>query len=460
MAHGEVIETTRPFDAALARVAVRRRRWDRAAAAGWSAAAWALAVMVVLLADAAWGLSAGARVVLGVVLVGGLVAIARAAWRGTPSPGSSPKRGGWIVEASAVARELEREHGLHGDPLRTAVALAADEPINGGPALNAALRHRCAERAAAVLRDVDVTAHPRAAAMRPLGALWAIVCIAAVAAMLHPGLFTRGATRLARPMGDTPAYGLTQVNLALAPGEARIGDDVQVTAHMTGRPITAATFVELDDAGRTLRRWPMRAMAARPSGSDTFEHRLRRLDGPVRFRIDAGDGRGDEGGGGEAALTRVHVVTPSRPAATTAARDDEALDPAQALRALLARLHAEVAAVEALAGVAPARDVDLSALAAALARVADALDAIDALVAGGSFDGDALATLLAELELAHHAAALASDRPLAQAPALAAVARRDGQRIDSAMATISDTDDAAAGDDGGGGRGAGGGSGG
>ncbi len=285
-------EVVDPLRQRLADLGRSRRLYAWFAAALRGLAVWLLALLLLVILDAAWPLPTPARW----ALFGGLLLLLP----------------GLVLWHRRERREAERE--LLGDVRTLERRTRADDNalvsgIQVGP-----LRHNPADRFAATLaqrahqralfrfeqmeqtdRDAVIdrrTLHRQAGNLYAAAAGWLIVLL------IHPGLLGGGLVRLALPWGDHPPFALTQLDVTIEPREPTVGEDVRVSATTAGRLAQDAALVQLDSEDREAKRWAM-ASVGEPGA---FAHTFAQVREPIRFRVEAGDAR-----------SRVFQITPRRP---------------------------------------------------------------------------------------------------------------------------------------------------
>lgn len=245
-----------------------------------------LAVLAVLLLDAALALGPWLRLVLSVLLaVGLLIGILRSvAWRADHR-----------TEAMRDARQLEQAHLLGSNPLINAICLsdlAAKEDQLAGR-----LARRCLERGGRMLEGLDHgPLFDHLFLRRQLGWFWSAVVAWLVVLLIFPPLLGGGMLRLIQPLGGHPPVSLTQIVVQIAPETVYEGDDVTVTATLQGRSLRnsprMAGLVEVDKNDNEIRRWPIQMGNGRSiSDEANFRHVLVEIRRPLRFRVEAGSAR-------------------------------------------------------------------------------------------------------------------------------------------------------------------------
>lgn len=287
-----------PLRQALEALGRRRRR------IGWTAALlralrWALlGCLALVLLDAAVDLPNPARIAGGVALT---VACFVVAWR------SWPRRFDAQRAHLAEARRLENHFALNKNPLISALQ---SENADDSDALAADLAERARQRGWQASNHLDQEAVlDRSSATRQGGYLWAAVVAWGVAAAIQPALVMQGLPRWLTPGAAVAPVSLTQLDVQVTPEQPYVGEDVQVQASVAGKVPEVVEMVELDEAGRELRRWAMGE-----AGQGAFQRTLRELREPMTFRIEAGEAR-----------SQVFRIEPQ--ARPTPALADEPVDP-------------------------------------------------------------------------------------------------------------------------------------
>jgi len=271
-------------------MALGRQRRAYAFAAGavrvlWICLAAALAVVIV---DAATALSGEARLtvlaLLAVMLLIGLVLSVR-----------------WRVQAEREslgdARAVEQRYRLWHNPLINALFLGGIAESATENNLTTALAKRSIQRGQSVLEQVNAQAIiDRQALKREGGWLWTVMVAWLVLVMIQPQLVLMGMQRLINPMGLHMPFSLTQLQVTVSPSEVYEGDDVIISAVVSGRIPPKAELVELDDAGEVVQRWRMRPGSATMLGEtaergDMFHIGLYDMREPMTLRVQAGGAR-------------------------------------------------------------------------------------------------------------------------------------------------------------------------
>lgn len=304
-------QSDRGLREALRGIAQRRRReaWVRrllSVACGWLLGLLALVVM-----DGMWELGTAARWMAWMALVG---TGAAGLWWARPATEDGERA------ALHDAQRVERARRLAHHPLISALQLTgrpfAPGTMAGATHSDDAFARALVARAEARGRVALIGAQRAggrgagrgdwhgAKLRRAGGCLWAVVVVWMVATVIQPGAVGTGLARLAWPGTAQPAFSFTRLEAWANPGEPRRGDNVRVRAAAHGVVPTAAALVELDEAGRSVGRWPMGRIESAEAGDAVFERVLRNLREPVTYRVEAG--------GGRSALLRLEPREPER----------------------------------------------------------------------------------------------------------------------------------------------------
>ncbi|MEX0778027.1 MAG: hypothetical protein WD042_20175 [Phycisphaeraceae bacterium] len=306
MTHATTISNTHPhLEALLHRIVTTRRRITRVTRLLTTAWLWLAVLLAIVLLDAWLRFPDWLRLVELAAMVAAMVL--------------SPLRlvlpglaGAW---RQREARHIEAQQGRADNALINAVAL----PIEAarGDAVTGALSRRVHERADRLAHQVDPAAmidrrERRDAALRLLG----VVLLWLAALIVQPRMFATGLIRLVDPLGDHPPFSQTVFEVSYEPREPMAGQEVMVTARLTGKVPQRVELVQLDDTDRQMARWPMHAMKDQAPGAGVFERRLVNLRQPITFRIAAGDG-----------WSKKVTITPKQPPAPPDQGDQAGADP-------------------------------------------------------------------------------------------------------------------------------------
>lgn len=191
-----------------------------------------------------------------------------------------------------AAQRIDRTAQVTDQPVtryQAGMVLPADDELSN------LLAARTAQRADLAARVVKV---PSALPLRGLLLSLSLFVVSLVCwlvlAAAFPSQFGAVLGRLVLPLGDRPPFSLTQFVPTWEPAPPSIGDDVAVSVQPEGRSIDTVDMVLLDGQGDEAERFTMTA-----SADGVFNHRLRAIDQPITFRLEANQ-----------RYTRPYTITP------------------------------------------------------------------------------------------------------------------------------------------------------
>lgn len=277
-----------PLRAVLLELGERRRMilWlTRLVRAVW---VWCAALLSVLLLDAILPMGPAGRIVCDVLLLLGIPVGLLLTRTREPNPQRGPL---------GDARRLETHHDLPHNPLVNGLFLS---PLvkRHDDALVATLAERTHDRAEDTVQRVDRQVVLDRRALRREFVFAGIVAVIWFATLIAaPGLLGTGIARMVMPFEDTPPFSFTEIELTAEPLEPFIGDDVTLTAIVTGEPAPRVELVFLDDQLQPMQRVPMSLV------TDGYLRRLRLVTEPIIVQA--------EGNG--ARSKRLHITPKPRP---------------------------------------------------------------------------------------------------------------------------------------------------
>lgn len=286
----------------------RRSRW-----VAWATGAvrmlrwWMLVVLLVLLADALWNLPSSARVSLLAILLVTLPIACLLQRKRHRDPEAALLR---------HARAIETHHQLEHNPLVNALLLRGS---GGSDPLARTLSSRSHQHGYDTFQNVDAEVLvDRHALRRQGGWLWSMAVLWIVVGIMQPQFLLRGLERLLLPLSLRAPFSLTQFDVQVNPENPTKGESATITATITGpaRMQDQADFVQVDDTGMELRRWPMHAKS---DGKYAFT--LRDVREQMHFRIEA-----------QGAMSDIVTITPKDPPAQTSTNREDEPDASQSHR--------------------------------------------------------------------------------------------------------------------------------
>lgn len=209
----------------------------------------------------------------------------------------------------AAAQQIERAGQSQDQPVVRGLSMIEAAQ---GDLLADALRQRARQRADRVAAAVPASrAYPLANLRMPALASAFAIAIWAAFAIAFPAQFVGQIARAAMPWSDTPPFSLTQLDPTWDPEAPLVGQDVTVAVTPSGKQPGTVDLLLVNEQGNEIERFTMRA-----DNEGAFHRILRRVDQPVRFKLEA-FGR----------PTRTHTITPvPTPADATRDRSSEATD--------------------------------------------------------------------------------------------------------------------------------------
>lgn len=261
----------------------RQRQWVRRGLCGWAIFWITLTLLlVVLLADAMWHLPAMVRALASGVICVGVVALPVGIWLA----GKNRQVEGQLLD-DALA--VESHHDLRDNALVNGLWLGRETSpgqISEDTALTEALRQRVIHdaRAAAERADLHATVD-RQPLVRQQKIALQVLAVVLILALVMPRLFGQGLPRLVEPWGDHPPFSLTRFAVDLPAKGVMEGEDAVVGVTLAGLEPGEVQWVELDEAGREVSRWPLVATQGR-----RYEKSLRDVREDVVFRIETPNG--------------------------------------------------------------------------------------------------------------------------------------------------------------------------
>jgi hypothetical protein len=252
----------------LRRMTAKQRQARLGARLLWRVWLWLAVLLVLVLLDPILLMPTWARW----LAAGGLLAYwPVVAWR-QRKPAPAPRH-----EEQALA--LERHHGLDDNALINGCALRSQ--AQQGDLLAGRLALRAVARADAIAQRVDPEGCVDRSAFRREGArLLSVLAVLASLAGFQPDLLRLGAMRLALPWIDQPPFSLTRMTVVVRPYPPVRGEELAVRVQFAGLIPGEAELVELDDSGRTRRRWTMQRLS-----HESYQHIYTGLLEPMTVRV-------------------------------------------------------------------------------------------------------------------------------------------------------------------------------
>lgn len=239
----------------------------------WVAGVLMLALVAV---DYCWPINGLVRTIIGLaVLVGMAVSVYRAIWH----------RACANSDAIRAAVQLERCYGLKHNPFINALQLAPRADVDHAD-LTSILAGRCIKLAQRVIESIDCRVIIPWNRLQRESLIFTVVCTTWIVLAVAQPLVLKGLSRWANPLIASPLHSRVTFEVTVSPQPVSFGDDVMVSARITGQKIERASLVELDGMQRPIRRWPMQRVQ-----SDQVQRQLLSLRESMVYRVETETGR-------------------------------------------------------------------------------------------------------------------------------------------------------------------------